>query len=163
MSSVLYRLLSKLNFTAKDRADFIKEISSSSGGGGGNLEDRVRELERKINEITENPKLALRYQNKYRNLLRFEKQRVLDMRHKIIEVYGNCYDPYKEVGQKDVLLTKLKKEINGLCDRILLEKTKENEELKRRVLELEKENERLLALKKSSLENHFTLSQDNVL
>lgn len=53
MSSVLYRLLSKLNFTAKDRADFIKEISSSSGGGG-NLEDRVRELERKINEITEN-------------------------------------------------------------------------------------------------------------
>ena len=53
MSSVLYRLLSKLNFTAKDRADFIKEISSSSGGGGGNLENRVRELERKINEITE--------------------------------------------------------------------------------------------------------------
>lgn len=53
MSSVLYRLLSKLNFTAKDRADFIKEISSSDGGGGGNLEARVRELERKINEITE--------------------------------------------------------------------------------------------------------------
>ena len=53
MSIVLYRLLGKLNFTAKDRDDFIKEISSS-GGGGGDLENRVRELERKINEITEN-------------------------------------------------------------------------------------------------------------
>ena len=122
-----------------------------------------KSVRRVINEITENPKLALRYQNKYRNLLRFEKQRVLDVRQKIVDVYGKCYNPYKKEGQNDALLAKLKREINGLCDRLILEKSAENLKLKQKIEELEKENERLLGLKESLLQKRFTVSQDNVL
>lgn len=50
MNRTLYKLISKLNFTNKDKAEFINALNSE----GDDLENRVRELERKINEITEN-------------------------------------------------------------------------------------------------------------
>ena len=56
MSKTLHRLLSKLNFTAKDRAEFIKEISSSGGGG---IENRVNLIEQVISEITEDSPVEL--------------------------------------------------------------------------------------------------------
>lgn len=51
MKKVLYNILSKLPLSNKDIADLC-DIIGSSGGGGGNLETRVDELERKLNEIT---------------------------------------------------------------------------------------------------------------
>ena len=53
MSKLLNQILSKLPLSNKDIAELCN-IISSSGGDGGNLENRVRELERKLNEITEN-------------------------------------------------------------------------------------------------------------
>ena len=103
-----------------------------------------KSVRRVISEMTENPKLALRYQNKYRNVIRFDKQRVQTVRQRIIEDYGKCYDPYKDGEQNDVILAKLKREINSLCDRIVLEQKEENSKLKQRILELEKEREVLL-------------------
>lgn len=103
-----------------------------------------KSVRRVISEMTENPKLALRYQNKYRNVIRFDRQRVQAVREKIIEDYGKCYDPYKESAQSDVLLAKLKREINSLCERIALEQREENQKLKQKIQELEKERNELL-------------------
>ena len=103
-----------------------------------------KSVRRVINEMTDNQKLALRYQNKYRNVVRFDRQRVQALREKIIEDYGKCYDPYKEGVQNDVILSKLKREINALCDRIVQEQKEENQKLKQRILELENERSELL-------------------
>lgn len=103
-----------------------------------------KSVRRVISEMTENPKLALRYQNKYRNVIRFDRQRVQAVREKIIEDYGKCYDPYKESAFSDVLLLKLKREINLLCDKIALEQREENQKLKQKILELEQERKELL-------------------
>lgn len=54
MSRILNNILKRLNLTAKDRADLIKELkSSSSGGVSGNIEERLTNIERKLNDITE--------------------------------------------------------------------------------------------------------------
>ena len=53
MSKLLNQILSKLPLSNKDIADLC-DIIESSGGGGGNLETRVNEIERKLNEITIN-------------------------------------------------------------------------------------------------------------
>lgn len=103
-----------------------------------------KSVRRIISEMTENPKLALRYQNKYRNVIRFDRQRVQAVREKIIEDYGKCYDPYKESATYDALLSKLKREINLLCDKIALEQREENQKLKQKILELEQERKELL-------------------
>ena len=49
MSKLLNQILSKLPLSNKDIADLCNIIGA---GGGGNLETRVDELERKLNEIT---------------------------------------------------------------------------------------------------------------
>ena len=68
---------------------------------------------------------------------------------KITETYGKCCNPYKDGQSDDLVLAKLKKEINGLCERIALEQKQENEKLKQRILQLENENKSLLLLCKS--------------
>lgn len=103
-----------------------------------------KSVRRIISEMTENPKLALRYQNKYRNVIRFDRQRVQNAREKIIKDFGKCYDPYKESATYDALLSKLKREINLLCDKIALEQREENQKLKQKILELEQERKELL-------------------
>ncbi len=103
-----------------------------------------KSVRRVISEMTENPKLALRYQNKYRNVVRFDRKRVQAIRQRIIEDYGKCYDPYKESAPSDELLSKLKREINLLCDKIALEQREENQSLKQKILELEQERNELL-------------------
>lgn len=102
-----------------------------------------KSVRRVISEMTSSPKLALRYQNKYRNILKFERQRVEAAREKITKTYGKCCNPYKDGEQDDVILAKLKREINGLCDRVALEQKKENERLKQRISELENQNKEL--------------------
>ncbi len=105
-----------------------------------------KSVRRAIYEMTDNPKLALRYQNKYRNLLKFDRQRVLRIRQEIIEDYGKCYEPYKQKDGEDLSLIKLKQEINVLYDKIASGVKQENKELRERVKLLENENSRLQSL-----------------
>jgi hypothetical protein len=105
-----------------------------------------KSVRRVISEMTDSPKLALRYQNKYRNLLKYEKDRVLKIRQQIIEDYGKCYEPYKDNGEGDKSLERLKKEINGLYDKIAFSVKEENKKLRQRIKILEEENIRLVAL-----------------
>ena len=54
MNNALHRILSKINITAKDKAEFINALGGNNGGGGsGNLEQRVSNIEKVLTEILE--------------------------------------------------------------------------------------------------------------
>ncbi|MBR2337454.1 MAG: hypothetical protein IKA61_05885 [Clostridia bacterium] len=133
----------------KNRLDVTKIISFDEGEASLLLERILigvtfgKSVRRVINEMTDSPKLALRYQNKYRNLLKLERERVEKTVQKIKDEYGKCYDPYKKPMQDGGIYERLKKEINSLCDRIASDVKEENARLKQRVSELESKNKRL--------------------
>lgn len=99
-------------------------------------------VRRTIAEMTSDPVLALRYQNKYRNMLRFDRAEVDEVSAEIKSEYGRCFDPYKKT-PRDATVMRLKHEINGLYDRIAEGVRLENERLTARVKSLEAENDRL--------------------
>ena len=96
--------------------------------------------------MTGDAKKALRYQNKYRNMLRNDRALVEEVSAEIKTELGRCFDPYGRK-REDAVLKKLKNEINELYLKIAKSARDENLRLKTRVEFLEKENERL----KSSL------------
>lgn len=98
-------------------------------------------VRRIVNELTDDPKKALRYQNKYRNMLKSEKDLVDEVIGEIKAEYGKCFDPYEKHG--DDALSRLKNEINDLYARISQDLRNENQRLKMRISYLESENERL--------------------
>ena len=108
-----------------------------------------KSVRRVIAEMTQNPRIALRYQNKYRNLLKHNRQLVLKTCDKIIEEYGKCYNPYKIKSDEEVQITALKKEINLLCERIALKLKDENLNLRKKLEDSQRENEFLKSLVKS--------------
>lgn len=110
-----------------------------------------KSVRRVICEMTDNPKLALRYQNKYRNLLKHDRERVDKIRQEIIEDYGKCFEPYKERANLEGL-ERLKKEINSLYDKIADDVKQENKKLKEKIKRLEEDNSRLAGLLKENKE-----------
>lgn len=89
-------------------------------------------------------KLALRYQNKYRNAVKYKKELIAKI---LLEI--NC-DSDIFIGGKDqketsvdLTMQKIKREINGLISKTMYKISKENEVLKEKVSELEKENTNL--------------------
>lgn len=97
-------------------------------------------------------KLALRYQNKYRNLLRDKKNLVLEVASNIKDKNGNAVNPYKEsklLEEKE----KIESEIDSLLKRLYYELKSENNKLKDKVLYLEKENEKLKRIFKKCMED----------
>ena len=86
-------------------------------------------------------KLALRYQNKYRNLLCKDPTLLYKVKS-AKEVYNNLSDlPQAQLSQP--LVDKLKKEIDSLVQRIALKEKKEVDFLRKRVAFLEAENLKL--------------------
>ena len=53
-----------------------------------------RSVRSSIGLIASDPKQALRYQNKYRNMLAFDKPTVIETVNEIKRETGECYDPY---------------------------------------------------------------------
>lgn len=98
-------------------------------------------VRRTIAELTADPKRALRYQNKYRNMLRSEKKTVFEVIDEIKREHGKCFDPYSK--RSDDLLIRLKSEINDLYARISQDLRNENERLKSHISYLESENAKL--------------------
>ena len=120
-----------------------------------------KSVRRSICEMSQTPKQALRYQNKYRNLLKSDRQRVEKIRNEIKEEFGKCYNPTNKQVKTDENLLKLKKEINSLCDRIARELKIENANLKLQVKKYEEENAKLkiLASTHSSVEDYFKMDK----
>ncbi len=119
-----------------------------------------KSVRRAISELTGDPKTALRYQNKYRNMIKHKRREVEEILGEIEKTYGRAYDPYRGTSG-DETLEKLKSEINGLYARISEHARKENERLKNSVRELKAENERLknrlseYAKTDKSVQNYF--------
>ena len=95
-----------------------------------------------ILDITSDPKTALRYQNKYRNLLRYNFERVSEVQKKVIKDMGLEKDPFL-AKRESKSIAMLKREINGLYDRIAQSVKRENEILLKRLKESREENLRL--------------------
>ncbi|CDE18312.1 unknown [Acidiphilium sp. CAG:727] len=112
-----------------------------------------RSVRSSIGLIASDPKQALRYQNKYRNMLAFDKPTVIETVNEIKRETGECYDPYGRADEP--MLKRLKAEINALYDRIAENLRKENEALKRENAELKRE---ISSLK--SADNKASLSKD---
>jgi hypothetical protein len=84
-------------------------------------------------------KLALRYQNKFRNAVKLNTVLLSELESKALEKN----DDKQTVNLSEVQLRRLKSEINGLVDRISNSTRKENIRLRARISVLEKENKRL--------------------
>lgn len=89
-----------------------------------------------------NEKLALRYQNKYRNLLKNDRELVLKIASTIVDKNGVTVNPYKNQVEKSEY-EKLEMEIDGLIKRLLKGLKEENESLREKNSFLTKENEKL--------------------
>ena len=103
-----------------------------------------KSVRRSILEIAKDEKLALRYQNKYRNLLKNDRLRVEKIKCEIDREKGKYIKLKKE--EDSFALVKLKREINVLCDRIARAEKLENKALKARLSRVEEENLRLKAI-----------------
>ena len=91
-------------------------------------------------------KLALRYQNKFRNAMKSNPELVKKI---ALEIGDNAdeFSPNNFSGAiSDAQFKRVKSEINGLVDRISLKVRKENVLLKERIGILERENQKLYAL-----------------
>ncbi len=94
-------------------------------------------------------KLSLRFQNKYRGALKCKPELINEILGEIKNQYG---DENFELSTKynshvsEVQMARLKKEIDGLVDRVSQKARKENAVLRERIAYLEKENSRLINL-----------------
>lgn len=114
-----------------------------------------KSVRRVISEMTQNPQIALRYQNKYRNLLKYDKKTVEKTCRQIEREYGKCFNPYQSRKDDEKQINVLKREINLLCERIALSLKEENFALKKKLEKSERENQTL----KSLLEENFGKSE----
>lgn len=102
-----------------------------------------------------NDKLALRYQNKYRNLIKNQKDLVLEVASEIKLKDGSTFNPYKV--ENDSEYKKLESEIDSLIKRLVKSLTEENQTLQEKNTSLQKENEKLREIfKKNIKEKNLT-------
>ncbi len=124
-----------IEFDKAEAKVILKKILSYATDG--------RSVRSSIAAITSDPRTALRYQNKYRSMLSRDRAVVEETISEIKREKGRCFDPYKR--GEDEMMARLKREINGLYDRISDNLRKENYKLKEKIAELEKENARLIS------------------
>lgn len=98
-----------------------------------------------------NEKLALRYQNKYRNALLHNKELVTEVIKEVVAQRGECFNPYKQKYEKN--FEKLESEINGLLLRIHDSYQTENEKIKLKLALALKENEKLKNIIKNDIKS----------
>ena len=123
-------------FTDEESETLLRQILSGVAEG--------KSVRRSILEIAKDERLALRYQNKYRNLLKTDKDRVERIKEEIESARGRKIHLSKIA--ENPVIDKLKREINCLCDRIARAEKLENAELKLRLKRAEEENMRLKAM-----------------
>ena len=148
-------------FTKEEEKSVLKEIFLLKAEG--------YSVRNAINKITHgNQKLSLRYQNKYRDLMKNKKGLALSVIEEIKKEdpsFDLALDDKTSVGAENIELSRLKTEINFLYERLFLGIKKENVLLKRKNKELTAQNQRLLensiksSVKKSVLD--FFKSNDD--
>ena len=129
-----------VSFSEIEERKLIKEILLKTAQG--------KSVRKAIKEISKgDEKVALRYQNKYRNALSKKPKLITEIKEELKkegvvfkENAKNSENSIKIINQQ---FEKLKKEIDGLVGRIQLKERKENEYLRQKIAVLEKENLRL--------------------
>ena len=126
-------------FTKEEEKELIKQILILKGQG--------LSVRRAVYQLANNNvKLALRYQNKYRNLINNKtivNEAVKDI--KLADPNVLSFEKRNKFVKQDGL-EKLKAEIDGLVERISVKLQKENKYLKERIAVLELENSKLNTL-----------------
>ncbi len=155
------KLRVKLGVSSNMFPNFIKEFQDSESrdllkivlkgiGEGKSVRSTILKL------ASNDSKLALRYQNKYRNLLKNQKDLVLEVASKIKGVDGEIVNPYKSAFKKEEQKA-IENEIDGLIKSLYKNLREENEKLLQRNNALKSENEKLKEIfKKSMLDKNFT-------
>ena len=85
-------------------------------------------------------KLMLRYQNKYRNMLKKQPE-VIEQTAKSLGIENVVLNRSKSGTTKTFLERRIEKEINELYDRLAISLREENEKLKEAIKKLNEENE----------------------
>lgn len=126
-------------FTRKSEETLLENIFLRVGKG--------ISVRRAIIEIADgDEKKILRYQNKYRNLIIKNRPLVESVVERLKDRGINLTSPYKRAINDDLLIGRLKSEINALVGRISESVREENQRLKKRIQMLEKENASLLLM-----------------
>jgi len=127
-------------FTLQEESALLKNILEGKRRG-----KSVRSVIMELSNGDE--KKALRYQNKYRNILKHNQPLVAETVNEIRAENGLTYDPFEYKDYRsavpDYQLKRLQSEINGLIERVTDKLKRENAYLKGRVGELEVENLKL--------------------
>lgn len=124
------------SFNKKDEEWLMSKIKEGVASG-----KSVRNV---VNELAKGDvKVALRYQNKYRNLLVKNPELARNIKQKCQQVKKDIQKPYQV---PTTMLNRLKKEIDSLIGKIALKEKKENDYLKKRIAFLESENLKLSKL-----------------
>jgi hypothetical protein len=151
-----------VSFSNAEERNLIKEILTKTAKGVS--------VRRAIKEISKGQeKVALRYQNKYRNALSKKPELINEIKEELkkegVVFKENTINNANFIKISDQQFEKLKREIDGLVGRIQLKERKENEYLRQKIAVLEKENLRLSSLvyrghDKINALNFFGISSD---
>lgn len=148
VSEKMYPIFIK-TFNESEEEDLLKEVLLGLSQG--------KSVRSTICALANNKEtLALRYQNKYRNLLRDKKELVLSLASTIKDKNGEVVNPYKNTVLSDEK-SSIESEIDILIKRLYSKITKENVELKEKISVLERENKKLKdVFKKRMKENSIS-------
>lgn len=142
-------------FCADEERELLKKILCGIKDG--------KSVRKRISEIAcGDAKKELRYQNKYRSLIKNKKELIAETVKEIKEETGVTVNVVKKDCKfaeiSPVQAERLKMEINGLVERIAFSTRRENELLKERIKKLEEENAALsekLRIKSYAAEGFF--------
>ena len=127
-------------FTKEETEMLIKAILK------GNLDGKS--VRRTINELTDNEKTALRYQNKYRNVVKKDGKMIAKLQSELERETGkrfyNATNYLKTINLNEY--NELKTAVENLINRIRERQNEENSLLKSRLLSERQQNERLKKL-----------------
>lgn len=137
-------------FTESETDEMLKKILAERSKGVS--------VRRAIQRIAEgNDRLMLRYQNKYRNMLKKQPERISDTARSM--GLENLVVQKSASGTKDFLERRLEKEINDLYDRLALSLKNENERLKETLRQLNEENELLRRVARENSDDRTSVKE----
>ena len=144
-------LVSKIKeFDSADELELVRKVVL------GNIEGKS--VRKSMTELANGDgTLALRYQNKFRNIAKTKPELIRKIEEEIGD-RGLGEQNFLEISDRENRIVNLKREINGLVDRIGEGLRRENLRLKRRVAILENENLRLF--KKLAEKNKLERQKD---
>ena len=127
------------NFSKEQEKELVKQVLL--------LKHQGKSVRSAINLLSNgDAKLALRYQNKYRNFIKNKKTELISLLKEIKKEKGivvEIENQEKQVCFNEIQLKRLKSEINGLVNRISIDLQKENQALRERINFLQNENLKL--------------------